>query len=60
MAHMTCAGQTRAELAATLAELARAGIENVLALRGDAPPDQPDWRPVPGGFSLRAASWPRS
>ena len=50
MAHMTCAGQTPAELAATLVELGRAGIENVMALRGDAPADQPDWRPVPGGF----------
>jgi len=50
MAHMTCAGQTPAELAATLAELARAGIENVMALRGDAPNDASDWRPVPGGF----------
>jgi methylenetetrahydrofolate reductase (NADH) len=50
MAHMTCTGQTRAELGATLAELARAGIENVMALRGDPPHDQPDWRPVPGGF----------
>jgi methylenetetrahydrofolate reductase (NADPH) len=50
MAHMTCAGQTPAELAATLAELARAGIENVMALRGDAPNDAPDWRPVPDGF----------
>jgi methylenetetrahydrofolate reductase (NADPH) len=50
MAHMTCAGQTPAELAATLVELARAGIENVMALRGDAPNDQPEWRPVPGGF----------
>jgi len=50
MAHMTCTGQTQAELGATLAELARAGIENVMALRGDPPHDQPDWRPVPGGF----------
>jgi methylenetetrahydrofolate reductase (NADPH) len=50
MAHMTCTGQTREELAETLAQLARAGIENVMALRGDPPGDQPDWRPVPGGF----------
>jgi methylenetetrahydrofolate reductase (NADPH) len=28
----------------------RGGIENVLALRGDPPRDQPEWRPVPGGF----------
>ncbi len=52
MAHVTCAGQTRDELGATLAQLARAGIENVMALRGDAPKDQPEWRPVPGGFSF--------
>ena len=50
MAHMTCAGQTQTELAETLAQLARAGITNVMALRGDAPKDQPEWRPVPGGF----------
>jgi methylenetetrahydrofolate reductase (NADPH) len=50
MAHMTCAGQTPSELAATLHALKRAGIANVMALRGDAPKDQPEWRPVPGGF----------
>jgi methylenetetrahydrofolate reductase (NADPH) len=50
MAHMTCTGQTREELAATLAQLARAGIRNVMALRGDPPKDQPEWRPTPGGF----------
>jgi len=49
-AHMTCTGQTQQELALTLAELEAAGIENVLALRGDPPRDQLDWRPVPGGF----------
>lgn len=50
MAHMTCTGQTADELAATLEQLESAGIRHVLALRGDAPRDQPDWRPVPGGF----------
>jgi methylenetetrahydrofolate reductase (NADPH) len=50
MAHITCTGQTQAELAATLDQLKRAGIANVMALRGDAPKDQPDWRPVPDGF----------
>lgn len=50
MAHMTCTGQTADELAATLDHLEREGIRNVLALRGDPPKDQPDWRPVPGGF----------
>lgn len=50
MAHMTCTGQTSEELAETLDRLEGAGIENVLTLRGDPPRDQPDWRPVPGGF----------
>jgi methylenetetrahydrofolate reductase (NADPH) len=50
VAHMTCTGQTKDELAETLAQLEAAGIENVLTLRGDPPRDQPDWRPVPGGF----------
>ncbi len=50
MAHMTCAGQSRAELAETLAQLRHAGIRNVMALRGDPPADQPEWRPVPDGF----------
>src|SRR5262245_49934882 len=49
-AHLTCTGQTQDELAATLGALTAAGIENVLTLRGDPPRDQPDWRPVPGGF----------
>jgi methylenetetrahydrofolate reductase (NADPH) len=49
-AHMTCTGQTQQELAETLGALEAAGIENILALRGDPPRDQPDWRPVPGGF----------
>jgi len=37
MAHLVCAAHTRAELAEILAAYQRAGIENVLALRGDPP-----------------------
>lgn len=37
MAHVTCTGTTRAQLRSILNELEAAGIENVLALRGDAP-----------------------
>jgi methylenetetrahydrofolate reductase (NADPH) len=49
MAHATCIGATRAELRSLFDELARAGIRNVLALRGD-PPRGTAWTPVPGGF----------
>lgn len=51
MAHMTCVGSPREKLAETLDALAGAGLENLLALRGDPPRDQPDFRPVPGGFA---------
>lgn len=50
MAHVTCTGQSADELAERLEKMESAGIENVLALRGDLPADQPDWQPVPGGF----------
>lgn len=50
MAHVVCTGTTREELAENLAWMRDQGIENVLALRGDPPRDQPGWRPVPGGF----------
>jgi methylenetetrahydrofolate reductase (NADPH) len=50
VAHVTCIGASRAELRALFDDLARAGIENVLALRGDPPAGTP-FEPVPGGFS---------
>ncbi len=47
MAHLSCVGSTRAELAATLDQLAAAGIENVLALGGDQPEG---YQPPPGAL----------
>ena len=50
MAHLTCVGQTGDEIHRVLARLEQAGIENVIALRGDPPRGQSDFVPVEGGF----------
>lgn len=39
IAHLTCVGATRDEMHTRLTEMKEAGIENVLALRGDKPKD---------------------
>ncbi len=61
MAHLSCVGSTPEQLAQTLDRLEEAGIENVLALGGDWPPD---YEPPPGAFtyanelaSFIAARW---
>jgi len=41
MAHLTCVGATKAGILAFLKELRSAGVDNILALRGDPPQDQP-------------------
>jgi methylenetetrahydrofolate reductase (NADPH) len=58
MAHLSCVGTTREELEAILDGIADAGIENVLALRGDPPRGETEWRPHPGGlqYSTELAS----
>lgn len=50
MSHLTCVGATREELLAVLREIESAGIENVLALRGDPPQGETEWKPTPGGL----------
>jgi methylenetetrahydrofolate reductase (NADPH) len=51
MAHFTCVGATTDELRAVLDEMRDAGIENVLALRGDPPKGQTEWTATEGGLS---------
>jgi methylenetetrahydrofolate reductase (NADPH) len=51
MAHLSCVGSTREELRAIVEDMSRAGIDNILALRGDPPRGQSDWEPHPGGLS---------
>jgi methylenetetrahydrofolate reductase (NADPH) len=51
MAPVTCVGASRDELAALLDELAAAGIQNVLALRGDPPRGERTFVPHPEGFA---------
>jgi methylenetetrahydrofolate reductase (NADPH) len=50
MAHFTCVNATVDELRSTLDALADAGIDNVLALRGDPPAGQEEWTKTEGGF----------
>lgn len=50
MAHFTCVGATREELSETLREMEAAGVDNVLALRGDPPQGETEWTPTPGGL----------
>src|SRR4051812_40839433 len=51
MAHFTCVGATVEELRAVLDEMRDAGIENVLALRGDPPQGEIEWTATDGGLS---------
>lgn len=51
LAHLTCVGLDRGQLAGILNELQSAGIENILALRGDPPKGQKTFQATEGGFS---------
>jgi methylenetetrahydrofolate reductase (NADPH) len=51
MAHLSCVGEPAERLVEILGEIDSAGIENVLALRGDPPRGATEWKPHPGGLS---------
>jgi methylenetetrahydrofolate reductase (NADPH) len=50
MAHFTCVGATVPQLRTTLDEMHGAGIDNVLALRGDPPAGEEEWIATEGGL----------
>ncbi len=51
MAHLTCVGSTKQEIAAVVDDLKTHGMENVLALRGDPPQGQETFEATDGGFA---------
>ncbi|MEX2252845.1 MAG: methylenetetrahydrofolate reductase [NAD(P)H] [Thermoleophilaceae bacterium] len=58
MAHLSCVGTTVEQLREIVDEIDDSGIENVLALRGDPPQGETEWKPTPGGlkYSTELAS----
>ena len=54
MAHLSCVGETRDGLEEILDRLAGAGLQNVLALRGDPPRGETEFQRPDGGLSSSA------
>jgi methylenetetrahydrofolate reductase (NADPH) len=54
MAHLSCVGETVESLREIVDRIAEAGIENILALRGDPPRGQPDFEQPEGGLGSAA------
>jgi methylenetetrahydrofolate reductase (NADPH) len=49
--HLTCVGSSRAELRAVIGRIRDAGIDNIVALRGDPPAGEEEFRPAPDGLA---------
>ncbi|MEP0046341.1 MAG: methylenetetrahydrofolate reductase, partial [Roseobacter sp.] len=49
-AHLTCVGASKAETMATAQRFAKAGIKDLVALRGDPPEGSDGFSPHPEGF----------
>jgi methylenetetrahydrofolate reductase (NADPH) len=56
MAHLTCQGHVRSEVSEILDNYRSAGVENILALGGDAPLDPADARPSDYTYALELAA----
>jgi methylenetetrahydrofolate reductase (NADPH) len=54
MAHLSCVGETTESLREIIDRIADAGIENILALRGDPPRGEPDFVQPEGGLASAA------
>ncbi len=52
--HVTCVGNTRVQMEGVLKELKAKGIQNLVALRGDPPKGETEFKPVAGGFRYAA------
>ena len=50
MAHLTCVGSTREQIAGIIAQAQTLGIRNLLALRGDPPDGGSEFHKTEGGF----------
>ncbi|MBI5024460.1 MAG: methylenetetrahydrofolate reductase [NAD(P)H] [Candidatus Omnitrophica bacterium] len=50
LAHLTCVLHTKEEIKNILRDIRSRGIENVLALRGDPPRENPGWKPGKDNF----------
>lgn len=50
MCHFTCIGKSREEVRKLFADLAAGDVHNLIALRGDPPKGETEWRPHPQGF----------
>jgi len=50
-AHLTCINSTRDEILAIADKYAKAGVTDIVALRGDAPKGADGFQPVEGGFT---------
>jgi methylenetetrahydrofolate reductase (NADPH) len=50
MPHLTCVGHSREELRGIIAEFREAGLGQIMALRGDPPKGETDFKPHPDGL----------